>query len=80
MRHCLGEENWASVLLDEERFFSLRDGADQRVATLRLEWVSGAWKVAELRGPGNARVTEEVAAFAEELARAAGTGSLRPAV
>jgi len=80
MGHCLEEENWASVLLDEERFFSLRDGADQRVATLRLEWVSGAWKVAELRGPGNARVTEEVAAFAEELARAAGTGALRPAV
>lgn len=80
MRHCLGEENWGSVLLGEERFFSLRDGAGQRVATLRLERVSGAWKVAELRGPGNARATEEVAAFAEELARAAGTGALRPAV
>lgn len=80
MRHCLGEVNWGSILLGEERFFSLRDGAGQRVATLHLKRVSGAWKVAELEGPGNARVTEEVVAFAKELARAAGTGALRPAV
>ncbi len=80
MRHCLGDVNWGSVLLDEGRFFSLRDGAGQRVATLHLRRVSGAWEVTQLRGPGNARVTKEVVAFAEELVRAAGTGALRPAV
>lgn len=71
MGHCLRGRSWTGVFLEEERFFSLRDGEGQRVATLRLGWDGEAWQVTELRGPKNAGVTEEVNTFAEEVAEAA---------
>jgi len=71
MGHCLRGKSWTLVLLGEERFFSIRDGEGRQVATLRLGWDGEAWQVTELRGPKNARVTEEVNTFAEEVAEAA---------
>ena len=71
MGHCLGREAWTWVFLGEKRFFGLRDGEGRPVATLALWRAPEGWRAAEVRGPGNAEVSPEVRAFAQELAEAA---------
>ena len=71
MGHCLRAGSWTQVLKGRERFFSLRDWEGKRVATLHLRWAGERWRVAEVRGPGNAEVSRWVEDLAEELAQAA---------